>query len=140
MTTEEKIKKILDDAQAQIMVVLKGDDKMLAEASANIEATADKIMKDAFTAKTFLVDENNIDKSRLDVLEMLTDDDIKRLYDSCKEWCETGKFVKDSEYVKFCTISASVRATFIEDEMRNNIDVIIFKYKQINVDHTGFTN
>jgi len=138
MTKEEKIKKIFQDAQEQVMAVLLGDDKTMAEAAANIDATASKIMKDTFTAKTMLVDLNNINKDRYGVLDYIPNSDIIELYESCKAWCETG--VLADNYRKYCENMAIVFESNLEDELAKNIDLIILKYKEINGNSTGLTN
>jgi len=140
MTKEEKIKKILDEASAQIMIVLKGDERTFAEASAHIDATANKILNDSFNMKTLLTDENNIDETRYGMLDFIPDEAIPELFESCKHWCTTGEFEKDSKYHRFCEDMSKVQCTTVEEELEKNVNIIVFKYKQINVNNTGSSN
>jgi hypothetical protein len=138
MTKEEKIKNILDEASAQIMAVLRGDERTMAQASDNIDATANKIMNDSFNMKTLLVDENNIDAGRYEMLEFLPEEDIIELFESCKKWSTIEE--DDGKYTRFCENMAKLRGTTLDYERTQNINSIIFKYKQINVNNTGSSN
>jgi hypothetical protein len=138
MTKEEKIKKILDDASLQIMTVLKGEEKSLTEAYENIDATANKILSDSFDMKTLTVDQNNIDVSRYEMLEFLPDEDIINLYHSCKRWIVSKE--NDATYMRFCGNMAQVQGTTLQEEIEKNVNSIIFKYKQINVNNTRSSN
>lgn len=138
MTKEEQIKKIFKEAQEQVLAVLFNDDKHIAQAASNIDFTADKIMRDAFATKTMLIDENNIDVGRYEMLEFLPDEDIIELFESCKKWSISNE--DDGKYSRFCHNMAKMRGTTLEQEKAENINSIIFKYKQLNVNNTGFTN
>jgi hypothetical protein len=137
MTKEEKIKKILADASEQILLIVREDEHALATAASNIEATVDKIMNDSFVAKTLLVDENNIDVVRYGMLDYIPDEDIDSLFKSCFDWCTTGSLNENSEYKRFCHNMALLNGTLYEDELKNNVDIILLKYKQIHVNDTG---
>lgn len=138
MTKEEQIRKIFQDAQEQVMAVLFSDDRLIAEASANIDATADKIMKDSFDAKTLLIDDNNIDVSRYEMLDVIPDNEILELFDSCKKWCTLKE--DDGKYSNFCDTMSKMRGTTLEDEMEINVNCIILKSKKINVDRSRSIN
>lgn len=140
MTKEDQIKNILAEAERQILAVLSGNDKTIAEASASIDATASKIMADAFTARTLLLDKNNIDVTRYGMLDYIPDHAIDDLFDSCKNWCTAGEFETGSLYKRFCNDMTLAMGTSLNYELEKNIDNIIFKYKQIHVNDTGFTD
>ena len=140
MTNEEKIQQIMAEATEQIMAVLKGDSITLSKMAENIDATANKIMADAFSAKTLLVDENNIDRDRYGMLDYIPENAIEELYESCKNWCTTGEFEENSKYKRFCEDMAKLSGTDISEELSKNIEIIIYKYKQINVNNTGPSN
>lgn len=136
MTKEEKIKKILDDAAILITAVMNDN----TEAFINLEATANKILNDSFTAKTLLVDENNIDEVRYGMLDYISNEDVDSLFASCYDWCTTGVLKEDSEYKRFCHNMALLNGTYDEEELKNNVDIILLKYKQIHVNDTRPSN
>ena len=129
MTREEKIKKIFEEAQRQIFDVLNETE----ESFVNLDATANKILSDAFKAKTLLADSNNIDEVRYGMLDYIPNETVIELYTSCMNWYTTGELEENSKYGRFCTDMSKVLSTNVEDELTNNVDTIIFKYKQINV-------
>jgi len=130
---KDKIRKILSDAAEQIITVL--DDKTFD--LKEITQTANKIMHDAFDAKTFMVDENKIDKVRYGMLDYIPN--IESLYQSCKYWATTGELNINSEYKRFCENMAKLSGTTLEDELNNNIDIIVLKHK-LNGSDTGSSN
>jgi hypothetical protein len=138
MNSEEQIRKIMSDATEGILNVLRGDSVFISKISDNIDETVNKIMKDAFSAKTLLVDANNIDKNRYGYLEYMSNSDIEKIYDACKDWCETGVLSEDSEYKRFCLGMSGVTGKTLEDELQNNIDIVILKKKEKDGHRTRF--
>lgn len=137
MTAEEKIQAIMKDASDKIMQVL-------SEGNANLNKQIDdnlhKIMHDSFEAKTLLIDENTIDKERYSFLDFIPDESIEALYYSCRYWATTGELNNNSEYKRFCENMASLSGTTLEEELEKNIDIIVFKNKQINGNNTRLTD
>jgi hypothetical protein len=145
ITKEDKIRKILQDAQDQILRVLKGEDEFLMEAASNIDATADKILRDSFEARTMLVDGNKIDMSRYRMLDYISDFEICEIFESCKKYVLDGCVIHLSEtpvskYLKLCSDLSKLLGTELGYELDNNVDMIIFKYKEINVNDTRLTD
>lgn len=138
MTKEEQIKKILDEASEKVMAVLRGEERSLVEAYENIDATANKILSDSFDMKTLTIDENNIDASRYEMLDMMPESDVIELYNSCKRWVVLKE--NDATYMRYCGVMAEIQGTTLQEEIEKNIDSIIFKYKQINVNNTRSSN
>lgn len=137
MTAQEKIQEIMNDASERIMQVLSEGNSTVNK---QIEDNLSKIMQDSFEAKTLLIDENTIDKERYSFLDFIPDESIEALYYSCKYWATTGELNENSEYKRFCANMASLSGTTLEEELEKNIDIIVFKNKQINGNNTRLTD
>lgn len=131
MDRQERIKRILAEAERQILDVLNEKDRPIEEVYKSIDETANKILFDGFNARTLLLEPHNIDEERYGMLEYMSFEDVDNLFNSCFKWY-IDREVDGSDYVKFCNDLSIVLSTSLEEELEKNIDTIIYKHQQFN--------
>ncbi len=103
------------------------------EFDAAVEKSGDivnKVLADTISNKTFLTDENNIDKDRYGLLDYIDDDEIRNIFKSLHNEYALG-MTTGTKYYDFCLKIAMALGTDVEDELIKNIPVITYKYSNL---------